>query len=457
MPMYHVNEAGEAGVCRAVKGECPFGSLDEHFTSLEAARASYEQSMHATPAFTAVKTAEGQTVYRFPVANALAATNAIAKANRRLEKLGVQERFTYKTKEIIVSVKQRYGVQTSKVFTELTLNTPAIEFEGYNFLALVEQAEAGTVVKTASNVDLNGYAPDDLRCESCGKAMKRQKTYLVEDKDGKIIQVGSGCVEKYFGVKPAGLWALTYDPLERAENGSTWHHGLGGEQAATTEDVLAIALYISNDGEDFISSSIARDRGGNSTADEVRKAIFGKETEETAAIFAGVEELKKTGAHKKFLQEIRELEGQGDYLRNLRTIAAGEWVKVNHFNIFVSALSQRAKQKRAEKKAAEEAAWGTPAPGYTAPVGASVAGKKLKVKKVSHRIQDDPYSYYGGEVETTQLVMRDEEGHEVVWWASKKIDTEEGQELTVKSGKVKAHKQYNGADQTVLTRVRLAE
>lgn len=42
--LYHVNDAGEAGVCKAKNGKCPFASEDEHFTSLEAARASYEES-----------------------------------------------------------------------------------------------------------------------------------------------------------------------------------------------------------------------------------------------------------------------------------------------------------------------------------------------------------------------------------------------------------------------------
>jgi len=42
--LYHVNNSGEAGACKAAKGKCPFGSADEHFTSAEAARVAYESS-----------------------------------------------------------------------------------------------------------------------------------------------------------------------------------------------------------------------------------------------------------------------------------------------------------------------------------------------------------------------------------------------------------------------------
>lgn len=48
MALFHVNPAtGEAGACSAQKGKCPFGSTDDHFTSAEAARSSYENSMAA--------------------------------------------------------------------------------------------------------------------------------------------------------------------------------------------------------------------------------------------------------------------------------------------------------------------------------------------------------------------------------------------------------------------------
>lgn len=44
---YHVNkETGETGKCSAVKGKCPFGGSDEHFTSEDAARYYYEGLMN---------------------------------------------------------------------------------------------------------------------------------------------------------------------------------------------------------------------------------------------------------------------------------------------------------------------------------------------------------------------------------------------------------------------------
>lgn len=46
MALFHVNpNTGEAGKCEAHNGKCPFGKVEEHFTSAEAARENYEEKM----------------------------------------------------------------------------------------------------------------------------------------------------------------------------------------------------------------------------------------------------------------------------------------------------------------------------------------------------------------------------------------------------------------------------
>ncbi len=46
MARFHMNtSSGEAGVCRAKQGKCPFGGDEVHFTTADAARAFYEESM----------------------------------------------------------------------------------------------------------------------------------------------------------------------------------------------------------------------------------------------------------------------------------------------------------------------------------------------------------------------------------------------------------------------------
>lgn len=45
MSKYHVNSNGEAGKCRAQKGNCPFGGETEHYDSIEKAQAAAEKQL----------------------------------------------------------------------------------------------------------------------------------------------------------------------------------------------------------------------------------------------------------------------------------------------------------------------------------------------------------------------------------------------------------------------------
>lgn len=45
MAKYHVNEAGDAGPCKAEKGQCPFGGEAQHYATPEVARQAYELSL----------------------------------------------------------------------------------------------------------------------------------------------------------------------------------------------------------------------------------------------------------------------------------------------------------------------------------------------------------------------------------------------------------------------------
>jgi hypothetical protein len=48
MARFHINKSGNAGLCKAKKGGCPFGGDEAHFPTVEAAREAYEDSMGAT-------------------------------------------------------------------------------------------------------------------------------------------------------------------------------------------------------------------------------------------------------------------------------------------------------------------------------------------------------------------------------------------------------------------------
>lgn len=456
--MFHINpETGDVGTCRARQGKCPYGTLDEHFTTAEAARAHFENQQTSKPQIKGTETYEPVT-YDILSSNLPLAEDAIAKANRRLEKAGVAERFTFETEEYMeTEIDPKTGMTIATPRIRLKLNTPGVKFEGYTFLASVEKAEAGFVVKAATGYDLHGFSPNSLKCDACGKAIGRQKTYLVQDDDGNNLQVGSSCVKNYFGVDVKGLWALSHDPLERAKASDKWQTSRAGlhDSAIPTEDILAYALAVSEGGENFVSGTSARNWGGRSTADEVRAALYGTDTKWSQQVQEDAEKYRAEA--KRLLEKFKNYSHDSDYRRNMSVIASGEFTKWNHMNILVSGLSEIAHEKREAAKKAHAEKWGTPTPGYAGEIGEKLKGRKLKVYKIFDRTKTDPYSYRDREIEYSQVIFRDEDNHEVVWWAPRRIFLEEGAEVEVLGGSVKKHGSYNGVDQTTIQRVKLSD
>lgn len=94
MARYHLNEKGEAKPCSARPGHCPLSPEGEHFTSVEAAEAFFSKTQATLPKISKGYTS-GPIVHDFTEENYALAVEAVEKANKRLEKIGVAERFTY--------------------------------------------------------------------------------------------------------------------------------------------------------------------------------------------------------------------------------------------------------------------------------------------------------------------------------------------------------------------------
>ena len=336
------------------------------------------------------------------------------------------------------------------------MNTPSIRFEGYQFLAAVERAEDDFIVRSATNVELNGYSPDNMLCHACGKSIARQKTYLVRDSEGNMLQVGSTCVKRYFGERPEGLWALTYDPVEKLREDPEWDSMPRGrrDMAVNSDETLALALAASENGESFLSTSLANDLGLPSTADYVRNLIYGTGGDEAEKLQQRARDFIASGDVDRLREKMAALAENGDdYGRNMAVLSKSSYVDPKHLNLLVSAVSIVARErKQAQKRERLGELAEAPSKGFMGEPGTKLAGRKLRVISTRSIPGRDRY---GRPVDRTKVVFRDEETHEVIWRASKRIEAKEGQEVTIGSGSVQKHDHWKGVDQTVVTRLRI--
>lgn len=382
----------------------------------------------------------------------------IAKANRRLEKAGIEERFTYDVETYVETRERQDDFGYSRIEhverVRLTLNQPDISYGGWTFVASLDSTESGIIARTAPGQSLDGWRPDAQGCDHCGRARHRSSTYIVRNADGEKRQIGSGCLRPFLGVKPAGLWALEYDinltkdTDDFAGSTSDTH---AGPSVTPTRELIAVALAASDGGKSYLSNTKAMEWERQSTASTTQWALYGAEhTREAAAKQAAIreraQEYLEDGTVDAVLAAGQNIDGDDDYPTNLRVALAGEYVGARHSALAISSIGV---WRRGQEREARKVAF---APGYAALVGEKIAGMKATVTKVSQI--PNPYQY---NAVNTLVLFRTEAGHQVKWFASGAKDIEVGATGVFTGGSVKQHDTYQGVDQTVVTRVKFAE
>jgi len=381
----------------------------------------------------------GPPVYDMPKSRLLEAVKRIERANRRLERAGIEERFTYETEEYI---HQEDGDPVGIPAVRLTLNAPVISVSGWTFTAAHEETVDGHIVN---------YGPakvDEMRCDHCGHNRRRGKVYTVTNQDGETKVVGSNCLAAFLGVRPEGLWTLTFDMELGKEDGEDDDWGAAassGDVVLPAVDLLAVGLAASRDGEEFVPKSKST-YTVPATAHVVARDL--------RQLLGAAAQPERREAAKRILAWVNEqADGESDYIDNLRAVLAGKerWVARKHFGIGVSAISayRRAQEwviRDKERKAEHESLY---QPGHVGSVGERMRDVRMTVMVVD--IME------GGEYgPRTRVVLRDDDtGRQVIWWASGgKGELNVGDKVTV-TATVKEHGEYRGTDQTTVTRAKI--
>lgn len=385
----------------------------------------------------------------------------IEKANARLKRAGVEERFGYTTETRTIHREDGTIVEV----VDVTLEKPRISAGDWRFDSTHELTENGDVLNYYSAKDADKSPVTDMGCEQCGVKRHRGKVYRVSNKEtGEVKQIGGSCLNIFTGVKPSGLWALEYNPdvedLGYDEDEDYQFGGFGGGQSLVVDDrnMLLATIRASDTERGFISKSSA---GFNEVpTSEVVKSDFRKLTaaEATDAERAEIDAV---------LNYVRTSEDESDYMGNLRTVLkpspdGTSYIKSKHIGIAASALSSYRRHVQRELERAERAKVdAAKQKSFLAPTGTKIVDlKKQTGQPITARIVRMNAGYendYGGIPYHVNMVTSD--GHVVYWKASSHPGLQEGMLVSIDGGSVKDNKvsDYNGDYETVLTRAKLTE
>lgn len=396
--------------------------------------------------------------YSFPYDNFEAAVSKIEAANRRLEKAGIEDRFTYE-------VTERFAKKTDKdpetgdtfeyaeMYYDVQLNAPKLSYDGYEFQAVLNREGEGFITRSSPDTELNGYRPEAMVCDHCGHNRHRAKTYLVKGPDGEMKQIGSTCVESYLGVKPEGLWALEFDNLDdmqKPQNGAR-----SAPMMFEVDDTLAMSLAASEGGMVY-GNSYSQIPTSRQVSD-IRMGGKGVDRAWRAQMQQDAQEYKASGAVAELKKKVNEMDGDSDYAQNLKAAISGEYVSPRSHNILVSAVSMLGREERAKRYAQEKADRDAAKPKFTK---GHYGQPEDKLKNVEFELVGvkafNTYDFNGYEVTKYTTTMKDSEGRQLTYFASEDITDlrDDKGMVTFTSGRVKEHGSFNDTDQTTLSHMR---
>lgn len=389
-----------------------------------------------------------------PTATILVHEESINLCEARLEKLAVRA-----TKlgcsiswEIGASEpKKVYDSHTGRVthtylVRPVTVTGSAPRLAGWAFIGLLSRSDAaGTLRKMVPGIACPDSAKDATpeRCDQCHKARRRDRSFIVQHEDGRVNVVGSSCLADFLGHKSPeqvvnGCYWLT-DVVDGLDEEFGFSSGGGGQRYFAPLEVLRVAFHLAANGG-YRPAKFEN----KSTASEVFATLLPPIQAREAAekLLAEITEATTEKA-RAAIEWAKNTTEDSDFMNNIRVVAGSEWVSTKSIGMTCAIVPayDRDAIKRTEKAARP----------VSAHFGVVKERKPLGEATVLHIHSFE--TQYGWQCIYLFLLA---DGNVAKWKTSSDIENVgKGSQVIIKKATIKAHEEYQGTAQTVLTRVEL--
>lgn len=334
------------------------------------------------------------------------------------------------------------GRRVTVMVTDILLdNLEAPRVGAFRFLARLERTPAGTIIDSIPGEVL----PERFRhatgeCEHCGKVRDRKHLFVVARDGEEPLQVGRSCLRDYMGTDTPESVASRFRWERELREFSEGQGGVVTDSAAELLAVTAVAIRLwgwvprAAASEDLTPTSsrigvwFYPPKKPNQDLEDLRANISDADWEEAGATFAWV----------------MSNEDNSEYMHNLRMVLSSGVVEPKRRGYACSAVAARQRAmglleiRRREAEAVKDSA-------HVGVVGERLRGLELTV--MSARGMDSQWG-------TTILYkMRDAGGNVFTWFSSGGAGLETGKTIKL-DATVKAHGEYKGVRETVLTRAK---
>lgn len=330
-------------------------------------------------------------------------------------------------------VKVKLGTVPVQV-VNYEFNMPDFKVGDYTPVAVIEHDVVVNIDGVKNMVHLiNGFekAPKEWwtiagHCDDCNDSYSRKKTImLLNNETGTFRQIGTSCLKRYLGITCFNVIHnfMLVEELVEEELAMYGEYLPSEKKYVKTIDLLSYVYSMYDTMGGYIK---------NITVEKAWQAV-------TNSNAAEVSESARERANNtiKFFKNLNNDEELNDFARNVRTAVLAEYAKCSNYIAYAPLLQKKLIAKMAKHNNEELKS------NYVGNVGDKITIDVVCTGSVGFETQ------YGYSFANT---FRDGNENVYVWiTATKSYDI--GTQMKI-MGKVKAHNEYNGIKQTVLTRVK---
>lgn len=335
------------------------------------------------------------------------------------------------------------------VFHEVEMQGAEPKFAGWTFLARIDHEAAGNIINSIPGIELNPkYRETGNVCEHCKIDRYRKASYVVRHVDGTEKQVGSSCIKDFLGHgSPERIAAYCESLFSFVREVSDDEYRYGGHYNPVYDiiDALTTANAIIRK-YGWVSATKAREIGEQSTAgmffEYHSKGKAGEEMRREVTINESDAEFAKAA-----VDWIRTANDTGtDYMYNLTTICRLDIIEEKHIALVLSLLVtyRKAFEKRVERQANNAVSeW----------IG-DVKKGRITLENVKVLGMTATTSYYGAMFVYRFLANGKDK---ITWFSSNEISGINAGDIVKITASIKAHDQYKGERQTIITRAKIVK
>lgn len=393
--------------------------------------------------------------YNIPVENIEKLRSTIAKIQRKAEKYNCTIRF----EEVDEYVKEdilRDGTKINRKYIVVEAEGEA-KVDGWIFAGTIEHTPQGNILRSVSD---DHKIPERYRdaapyCEHCNTKRARKDTYVVfNEKTGEYKQVGKSCLMDYTKGLSAEMAAFMMRWLHEVEDACIFTGS--SSSYVRMYNVVEVSKYFvetlrkfgwagSAAGEDS-TKSVAMDfycvDYKYITYPDTVKAINAKRNKVNFDLNHVTDEYVEAA-----LEWARNWDGHeyNDYRENLKVIAQMKYCEWKHLGYLASLFMAYDREMEREIKRMERQ---------------KTRAQSTHIGQVGDKISEEVKNWKcltAWETQWGTTFMYEfvtAEGNIMIWKTSKWLD--EDDEITSITGKVKAHTEFRGVQQTELTRCKVA-